>query len=397
MKEMGLFGMSIPEEHGGLGLTVEEEVTVAFELGRTSPVFRSVLGTNNGIGSQGIIMFGTDDQKKRYLPGLASGKIIGSFALTEPEAGSDGVRRLSARRVPSGYVINARTFHHQRTGGRVRRLRADESIAGEGGRAPFSCRAAAGIGIASRTEDGPARTYDMICDVKVEENALLGVEGRASGPPCRSSISRLHISRSAWRCQSGSPGGEVREPAQAFGKPSRISSSSRVLADSYAKPRGKSWRSRRRANATRTRREHDATACKMFASEMIGRVADRVCRSRRRRLLRGLASSDDRDVRLFALRRNDPDSADRHRARLIRAEGLLTSSRQGDRKLTRHSRLNFIRLTCAVFSRAKRTFPRFFVVVIATAAAFESRLEPVLRGSSRDLAGFSRGNWSRRS
>src|SRR5688572_2100269 len=64
MKAMGLFGMSIPEEYGGLGLTMEEEVTVAFELGRTSPVFRSILGTNNGIGSQGIIMFGTDEQKR---------------------------------------------------------------------------------------------------------------------------------------------------------------------------------------------------------------------------------------------------------------------------------------------------------------------------------------------
>src|SRR6185436_9537066 len=75
MKQMGLFGMSIPEEFGGLGLTMEEEAVVAFELGRTSPAFRSVLGTNNGIGSQAIIMFGMDEQKRRYLPGLASGEI----------------------------------------------------------------------------------------------------------------------------------------------------------------------------------------------------------------------------------------------------------------------------------------------------------------------------------
>ncbi len=59
MKAIGLFGLSIPEEHGGLGLTMEEEVTVAFELGRTSPAFRSLIGTNNGIGSQGIIIDGT--------------------------------------------------------------------------------------------------------------------------------------------------------------------------------------------------------------------------------------------------------------------------------------------------------------------------------------------------
>src|SRR5436190_242147 len=81
MRQMGLFGMSIPEQYGGLGLTMEEEALVAFELGRTSPAFRSVIGTNNGIGSQGIIMFGTEQQKQNYLPRLASGELISSFAL----------------------------------------------------------------------------------------------------------------------------------------------------------------------------------------------------------------------------------------------------------------------------------------------------------------------------
>src|SRR5471030_295364 len=66
MKALGLFGLSIPEEYGGLGLSMEEEVRVAFELGRTSPAFRSLIGTNNGIGSQGIILDGTDEQKMRY-------------------------------------------------------------------------------------------------------------------------------------------------------------------------------------------------------------------------------------------------------------------------------------------------------------------------------------------
>ena len=73
MKALGLFGLSIPEDHGGLGLTMEEEVAVAFELGRTSPAFRSLFGTNNGIGSQGIIIDGTAEQKSRWLPRLASG------------------------------------------------------------------------------------------------------------------------------------------------------------------------------------------------------------------------------------------------------------------------------------------------------------------------------------
>jgi acyl-CoA dehydrogenase len=89
MREMGLFGLSIPEEHGGLGLTMGEEVRVALELGRTTPAFRSVFGTNVGIGSQGLVMAGTDSQKAEWLPRIASGEIITSFALTEPGAGSD--------------------------------------------------------------------------------------------------------------------------------------------------------------------------------------------------------------------------------------------------------------------------------------------------------------------
>ena len=64
MRELGLFGLSIPEEYGGLRLTMEEEVRVAFELGHTSPAFRSLIGTNNGIGSQGIVIDGTAEQKR---------------------------------------------------------------------------------------------------------------------------------------------------------------------------------------------------------------------------------------------------------------------------------------------------------------------------------------------
>jgi acyl-CoA dehydrogenase len=73
LRELGLFGLLIPVEYGGLGLTMEEEVLVCFELGQTSPAFRSVIGTNVGIGSQGVVMFGRDDQKKEWLPKLASG------------------------------------------------------------------------------------------------------------------------------------------------------------------------------------------------------------------------------------------------------------------------------------------------------------------------------------
>jgi acyl-CoA dehydrogenase len=107
MREIGLFGLAIPEEFGGLGLSMEDECLTMFEMGRTSPAFRSVFGTNVGIGSQGIVMFGSDEQKQEWLPGLASGEIIASFALTEPEAGSDaGSVRTTAIRDGDDYVIN---------------------------------------------------------------------------------------------------------------------------------------------------------------------------------------------------------------------------------------------------------------------------------------------------
>ncbi len=107
MKDLGLFGISIPAEYGGLGLNMEEECLLMFEMGRTSPAFRSVFGTNVGIGSQGIVMHGRPEQKEYWLPKVASGEVITSFALTEPEAGSDAASlRTTAIRDGDHYVIN---------------------------------------------------------------------------------------------------------------------------------------------------------------------------------------------------------------------------------------------------------------------------------------------------
>jgi alkylation response protein AidB-like acyl-CoA dehydrogenase len=107
MKDLGLFGLCLPEEYGGLGLTMEEEVLAAMELGKTSPAFRSAIGSNNGIGSTGIVIDGTSAQKEKYLPRLASGELIGSFCLTEPEAGSDAASlRTTAVRDGDHYVLN---------------------------------------------------------------------------------------------------------------------------------------------------------------------------------------------------------------------------------------------------------------------------------------------------
>ena len=107
MRELGLFGLTIPEAYGGLGLTMEEEVTIAFELGRTSPAFRSLIGTNNGIGSSGLVIDGTEEQKQNYLPRLASGEIVGSFCLTEPDSGSDAASlKTTAIKDGDSYIIN---------------------------------------------------------------------------------------------------------------------------------------------------------------------------------------------------------------------------------------------------------------------------------------------------
>jgi acyl-CoA dehydrogenase len=107
MKAMGLFGMTIPEEYGGLALTMEEEALLIIELCKAAPAFRSMIGTTVGIGSQGIVMDGTTEQKQTWLPRLASGEMIASFALTEPDSGSDAASlRTIAIRDGDHYVVN---------------------------------------------------------------------------------------------------------------------------------------------------------------------------------------------------------------------------------------------------------------------------------------------------
>ena len=106
-KEMGLYGYALPTEYGGLGLSVEQQVRVTIELGYTSPAFRSLFGTNNGIAGQVLVLAGTEEQRKQWLPRLASGEVVASFALTEPDAGSDPSRLVtSATPDGSGWVID---------------------------------------------------------------------------------------------------------------------------------------------------------------------------------------------------------------------------------------------------------------------------------------------------
>ncbi len=97
--KMGLFGYAIPQEWGGLGLNLAQDVELAMELGYTSLALRSMFGTNNGIAGQVLVGFGTDEQKSRWLEGIASGEVVASFALTEPGAGSNplGLKAKAAR------------------------------------------------------------------------------------------------------------------------------------------------------------------------------------------------------------------------------------------------------------------------------------------------------------
>jgi acyl-CoA dehydrogenase len=98
-KKMGLFGYAIPQEWGGLGVNLMQDVELAIELGYTSLALRSMFGTNNGIAGQVLVGFGTDEQKSRWLEAIASGDVVASFALTEPGAGSNpaGLRTKAVR------------------------------------------------------------------------------------------------------------------------------------------------------------------------------------------------------------------------------------------------------------------------------------------------------------
>ena len=107
MQARGYFAWAVPEEYGGLGLTTEELVLMAFELSYCSVAFRARVGSNTGIGSESLIVDGTEEQKRKYLPKLAAGEIVGCFALTEKEAGSQATA-LTTTAIKKGnhYVMN---------------------------------------------------------------------------------------------------------------------------------------------------------------------------------------------------------------------------------------------------------------------------------------------------
>lgn len=117
MRQLGYFGLTVPEEYGGVGLSLVEYLEVVRELTRTNTAFQELTEENNGIGSAALLIAGTEQQKKQWLPLLASGSVLGSFAITEPGAGSDvaGIQ-TTARRVPGGYRLTG-TKHFITHGG----------------------------------------------------------------------------------------------------------------------------------------------------------------------------------------------------------------------------------------------------------------------------------------
>jgi len=290
MKALGLFGLSIPEEYGGLGLSMEDECLVALELGRTSPAFRSAFGTNVGIGSQGLVMFGNDEQKARYLPGIASGEIITSFALTEPEAGSDSASvQTRARRDGDVYVLDGSKRYitnANKAGLFTVMTRTDPDKKGAAGVTAFLVpRDLPGLSV-GKPEKKMGQQGAHICDVifegvRVPVENRLGEEGEGFKVAMQVlDRGRLHISavcvgvaeRLLADCVAYA--GERKQFGQALAGFQLIQA---MIADSKTEAMAA------KALTMETARKRDAgesvtleaAASKLFASEMVGRVADR--------------------------------------------------------------------------------------------------------------------------
>ncbi len=291
MAGLGLFGLSIPEEYGGLGLNMSEEVQVAFELGKTSPAFRSLIGTNNGIGSHGLIMDGTEEQKQRYLPRLARGELIGAFALTEPGSGSDAASlSTSAERDGNGYVLNGTKRYitnAPQAGLFTVFARTDPGKPGADGISAFLVEAGTrglSLGHADRKmgQQG-AHTCDVILDdCRVSGDALLGASEGVGFKTAMKVLDRgrIHISAVCVAVAERLIEDSLRYAAEReqFGRPiAEFQLVQAMLADS----RAEAYAARCMVEETARRRDAgrnvtiEASCCKMFASEMVGRVADR--------------------------------------------------------------------------------------------------------------------------
>lgn len=290
-QDMGLFGLTLPEAYGGLGVTMEEEVHIAFELGRTSPAFRSYFGTNNGIGSLGILLDGTEAQKQHYLPKLASGELLSSFCLTEPDSGSDAASlKTTAVRDGEHYVINGtKRFitNAPHAGIFTVMARTNPHIKGSGGISAFIIeRNTPGVSLGKRDHkmgQQGAHTSDVIFDnVRVPAEQLIGgVEGVGFKTAMKVlDKGRLHIAAVSVGAAERMLDDALRYAIdrKQFGQPiAEFQLIQAMLADSKAEIYAAHCMV---LDAARKRDEGlnigtQASCAKMFATEMCGRVADR--------------------------------------------------------------------------------------------------------------------------
>ena len=291
MKEMGLFGLSIPEEYGGLGLTMEEEALVAFEIGHTSPAFRSFFGTNNGIGAQGILIDGTEEQKQKYVPRLATGEVISSFCLTEPDVGSDAAS-LKTRADKDGdhYILNGTKRYitnGPEAGLYTVMARTDQNNKGAGGITAFIVEGDTPGLIRGKPDVKMGQKGAHVCDITFEdcrvpaENIIGGREGQGFKTAMKVlDRGRLHISAvcvgvaerliedalrfAMERKQFGAPlaDHQLIQAMLADSRAEAFAGRSMVLEAARSKDAGKNV-------------SLDASCCKLFCAEMVGRVADR--------------------------------------------------------------------------------------------------------------------------
>jgi acyl-CoA dehydrogenase len=292
MKDLGYFGMTIPEQYGGLGLSMFEEVSVVTEIGYASPVFRSYFGTSNGVGTLGMLIDGTEEQRQAYLPKIAKGELVASFGLTEPGAGSDAAALTTkATRDGDHYIINGTkrfTTNSPHAGIFTIFARTGPKEQKTGGISAFLIeRGTPGITVAPHYKKMGFRgshTADVIFeDCRVPASALLGGrEGVGFKTAMRSlDHARLHMSAVATGLSLRIIDEGVRYASDRvqFGKPiSQFQLIQGMLADCEAEALAS------RAMIEKVSRMKDdglpvtkeTACCKYFTTEALGRIADRV-------------------------------------------------------------------------------------------------------------------------
>ncbi|MCB2006366.1 MAG: acyl-CoA dehydrogenase family protein [Rhodoferax sp.] len=289
LRDLGLYGMTVPEEYGGLGMTSAEEVEVLFRLCFASVAYRNLLGTNNGVGSGALLAVGSAEQKQKYLPEIAAGRIVTAFAITENDSGSDASSlRTQARKVEGGWQINGvKRFITNAPEAQLFTVlaRSSERPGASGISAFLVERNTPGISIGSPEkkmgQQGSHVADVILSDVFVSDSSMLGGEGEGL------KLAMRLVNRGRLTIAAASVGVAERALHEAlqyaiqrrqFG--SRIADFQLVqalLADSRAEIAAAKALVRETAGRHSAGEDIqlDASCAKMFASEMAGRVADR--------------------------------------------------------------------------------------------------------------------------